>query len=193
MHWKEIEPDIKLSEFKDAFINIDFLSALNAIVNLINGIHIYSLNSCLKEVLSHVSSNKKEIGGLLMGRVFSGNISGHAHLNTLTVITHILPSNEYKNSSVSLKMDSEIWSRTNKYFKDGYIVVGWYHSHPNLGAYFSATDRSTQRAFFNHYYSVGWVIDPFRNEQKVFLGENSEEYNHNIVGIDYGLEMAKNN
>ncbi len=42
------------------------------------------------------------------------------------------------------------------------MVVGWYHSHPNLGAFFSGTDRATQRAFFNRPYSVGLVVDPVR-------------------------------
>jgi proteasome lid subunit RPN8/RPN11 len=53
--------------------------------------------------------------------------------------------------------------------------LGWYHSHPNLGAFFSSTDRYTQKHFFNNDYSLGLVIDPIRNEEKYFLNKNSIE------------------
>jgi proteasome lid subunit RPN8/RPN11 len=52
-------------------------------------------------------------------------------------------------------------------------VVGWYHSHPGLGAFFSHTDRRTQQAFFAHAYSVGWVVDPLRGESAWFVGPRS--------------------
>ena len=54
-------------------------------------------------------------------------------------------------------------------------VIGWYHSHPDLGAFFSATDRHTQSAFFPHPYSLGWVLDPIRNEQAWFIGASSDQ------------------
>jgi len=43
--------------------------------------------------------------------------------------------------------------------------------------------ESDQHAFFNNSYSMGWVIDPFRNEQKVFLGLNSVEYQHPLLQV----------
>ncbi|GGA51374.1 hypothetical protein GCM10010981_45960 [Dyella nitratireducens] len=53
------------------------------------------------------------------------------------------------------------------------LVVGWFHSHPNLGAFFSGTDRKTQRDFFFHPYSTGYVVDPVRDEHAFFLGAES--------------------
>jgi len=60
-----------------------------------------------------------------------------------------------------------------------------------LGAFFSGTDRSTQRAFFSHPYSVGWVIDPQRNDEKVFVGGDSEEYHPSLLVIDHEFKMAQ--
>ena len=74
-------------------------------------------------------------------------------------------------------MNTEIWQRVNDHIDDKNVVIGWYHSHPNLSAFFSSTDRYTQRNFFNNDYSVGLVIDPVRNEEKLFLGRDSEELN----------------
>lgn len=78
-------------------------------------------------------------------------------------------------------MDAEIWNSVNNCDIKDLLVVGWYHSHPNLGAFFSGIDRKTQKSFFNHTYSLGWVIDPLRNEDKIFVGEESEEYKQTLM------------
>jgi proteasome lid subunit RPN8/RPN11 len=57
----------------------------------------------------------------------------------------------------------------------GEVVVGWFHSHPDLGAFFSGTDRRTQAGFFHHPFSLGWVVDPVRGEQAWFCGPHSVE------------------
>ena len=40
---------------------------------------------------------------------------------------------------------------------------------------FNGTDRRTQAGFFDHPFSVGWVIDPVRREQAWFVGPRSQE------------------
>jgi Prokaryotic homologs of the JAB domain len=116
-----------------------------------------------------------------LGRVYQEESRAYDSSGALTVLTDSIPSRDYRNSSVSLEMGTEIWNRLNDQAAAGKVVVGWYHSHPNLGAFFSGTDRRTQRAFFNHHYSIGWVIDRFRDQQKVFCGGESDEYQHCIL------------
>ncbi len=154
--------------------------------NWAQGIRVYITPSCYEAVLEHVAGEPEEVGGLLIGSVIDVG-SGR---QPIVVITQSLESVEYRNSAVSLKMGTEIWSRTDEAFQAGRLVVGWYHSHPNLWAFFSAVDRATQAAFFHHPYSVGWVIDPFREDQKIFMGPDSMEYPYSFVVIEHGLEMA---
>eukprot|EP00918_Siedleckia_nematoides_P038784 GHVU01084378.1.p1 GENE.GHVU01084378.1~~GHVU01084378.1.p1 ORF type:complete len:337 (+),score=44.35 GHVU01084378.1:72-1013(+) len=46
----------------------------------------------------------------------------------------------------------------------GELVVGWYHSHPGFGCWFSATDVSTQQAFERlNSRAVGVVVDPIQS------------------------------
>jgi proteasome lid subunit RPN8/RPN11 len=191
VHWKELESDIELGALFDAFRELDYLSVIRATANLSHGVRIYALRSCVETVMSHVRSNKKEVGGLLLGQVWQYDVHAWNPGGALTILVEAVPSTDYRNSSVSLEMGTGVWCRINERVSAGRIVVGWYHSHPNLGAFFSETDRRTQRAFFNNHYSLGWVIDPFRDEQKVFSGGNSEEYRHTILEIDYELEIAK--
>ena len=69
-------------------------------------------------------------------------------------------------------------------------MIGWYHTHPNLGAFFSGTDETTQRSFFNQSYSLGLVIDPARCEKKIFFGASSEEYPFDCVMMRDGMAMV---
>lgn len=191
MQWTELESEIRLEALSEAFGAIDCLSAISIVANLWRGIRVYVLRSCLETVISHVRSDRKEVGGLLLGQVYQFDPIKRICAGSLTIITNGVPSSEYRNSAVSLEMGTEVWSRVGQLLSASRVVVGWYHSHPNLGAFFSGIDRKTQGAFFNHHYSLGWVIDPLRDDQKIFCGGDSEEYRFPLQVIDHGLEMAR--
>jgi proteasome lid subunit RPN8/RPN11 len=70
---------------------------------------------------------------------------------------------------------------------DGTIVVGWYSSHPHLGAFFSETDRTTQHNFFRNAFSLGLVIDPVRNELCAFVGPDSTPIPDENVIVTEGM------
>ena len=72
-------------------------------------------------------------------------------------------------------MDSTIWNDANSCLSSKQAVVGWYHSHPNLGVFFSATDRYNQKASFSASFHLGLVIDPIRNQTALFKGADSDE------------------
>lgn len=191
MKWIELKSDIMIGSLTEAIRELDCLSAIRVTANLMLGIRLYVVRGCFTTVMDHVKSDHKEVGGLLLGRVWEHNLPTQKASGPMVVLVDAVPSRVYRNSSVSLEMSTEIWGRINERTSDHLIVAGWYHSHPNLGAFFSETDRRTQRAFFSHPYSVGWVIDPFRHEEKVFVGKDSEEYQPSLLIIDHELEMAK--
>jgi proteasome lid subunit RPN8/RPN11 len=191
MQWNELKSDIKLGNLVVALHKLDCSSAIHLVTNLMRGTRIYALRCCVETVMAHVDGDTKEVGGLLLGQVWEDNLNPKSGDGPLVILVDAVPSAIYSNTAVSLKMGTEIWGRINERVPDDLIVVGWYHSHPNLGAFFSGTDRGTQRAFFNHSYSVGWVIDPFRDERKLFVGRDSEEYRPSLLVLNHGLEMAK--
>jgi proteasome lid subunit RPN8/RPN11 len=125
-------------------------------------------------IIKHLSSNSTELGGLLFGSAFTAG-ADPAKPPMLVQITSSIESRSYQSTGVSLRMDTEIWDRAKTFVKEKQIVVGWYHSHPNLGAFFSGTDRQNQAAVFYHPYSLGLVVDPIRHEEKWFVGRDSAE------------------
>ena len=131
------------------------------------------------KIYQHLSSQKVELGGLLIGNVISS-----IDLNSSIVAIRIVDafaSSDFDSTSVSLSMNPNIWQRANEYCDNNTFVVGWYHSHPNLGAFFSGTDRKTQKDFFFHNYSLGLVVDPIRNEECWFRGSDSEAVSQGFI------------
>jgi proteasome lid subunit RPN8/RPN11 len=138
-----------------------------------------------RQALAHLNHKSIEQGGLLIGRAWA-NATPHNKLVVARVeILEAIASAHTEATEYSLKMNSEVWDAANRRISEleklaepHLRIVGWFHSHPNLGAFFSTTDKATQAAFFNQPYSVGWVIDPFTNDvakhQAFFIGAKSD-------------------
>jgi proteasome lid subunit RPN8/RPN11 len=175
MLWKEQAPDVTIHALGTAMRRLDCGSAMRLHANIAHGHWLYISPACAADVDAHVASDRDEVGGLLLGEVWARMREGQVSGQPVVWVRASLASEKYRNSRTSLEMGTEIWDRARARSPE-LAVVGWYHSHPNLGAFFSGTDRRTQRAFFSQRYSVGWVIDPVRKEERVFAGGDSDEY-----------------
>ncbi len=118
------------------------------------------------------------MGGLLLGRAHRV-ARDQTHL--VVHVTKAARAANFQGTAVSLRMDTEVWSSASAASEEGEFIVGWYHSHPNLGVFFSGTDRKTQKDFFDTEYSLGLVIDPVRDEELWFLGGDSQELDHKSI------------
>jgi hypothetical protein len=49
-----------------------------------------------------------------------------------------------------------------------YIIVGWYHTHLDLGCFLSDKDIKTQEGGFPHPHQVAVVVDPMREQAAAF-------------------------
>lgn len=125
-------------------------------------------NDCFQVMLHHLRAARVERGGLLVGQAFRG--AGSADEPELVAVDRSVESTAFDATGVSLRMETEVWEAARPWLHNEARIVGWYHSHPDLGAFFSDTDRATQRAFFRQRYSVGIVIDPVREQLKAYLG-----------------------
>jgi proteasome lid subunit RPN8/RPN11 len=121
--------------------------------------------------LQHLAGHPDECGGLLLGEVFADG--DDPARSRAVLVTQAVAAEEFASTGISLRMSSDVWERARRRLGPLELVVGWYHSHPGLGAFFSATDRRTQRAFFPHGYSVGWVVDPSTGDSAWFVGREA--------------------
>jgi proteasome lid subunit RPN8/RPN11 len=135
------------------------------------GLVVSFASAAIETALRQLAASSREQGGLLLGEVFA---DGGDPVDARAVcVTQAVPAQDFASSAVALRIESGIWDRARARLEPQELVVGWYHSHPGLGAFFSDTDRRTQAAFFRQLYSVGWVVDPERGESAVFVGRDS--------------------
>lgn len=123
---------------------------------------------------AHARSATVEVGGLLVGEALRDGASGRP----VTLVRGAIPAIGGASSSVSFTFTPDAWDYLTRERDRAWpelITVGWFHTHPNLGVFYSSTDRSTQQAFFNQPWNVGLVIDPLAptNQVGVFAGAQS--------------------
>ncbi len=188
MKWIEKEPDISSKPATKTFSALPVLSILELLSSSIKAPHVFMSDATKSAIMDHITGNKTESGGLLVGEVISldslesGVIAVH--------ITQVIPSLDFDATSVSLSMGPAVWDLARLHTTESNFVVGWYHSHPNLGAFFSGTDRKTQAAFFNKNYQLGLVIDPIRDEEVWFVGGDSLPVPKSHVWSSFSKLMA---
>ncbi len=169
MRWTELEPALPLQPVAN------LLGRLPQLEFLLEGTEPQLLiaRSAREAVLAHLTANRFEQGGLLLGEVFVDDGPDSRTTPRAVLITRSVAATDFSASAVALRMGSTLWDRARQAQCPQEIVVGWYHSHPGLGAFFSGTDRRTQRAFFAQPYSVGWVVDPVEGTEAWFMGAES--------------------
>lgn len=179
IQWTAVQPDFQARDLAGALSQLSFVDAMAITLALMKGPLVFFSPDARAAISNHVSARREESGGLLLGQAFvPSNLTASVPF-PLVVISKAVPSHEYHGTSVSLHMGPSVWESVRT--EVDLLVVGWFHSHPNLGAFFSGTDRKTQREFFYHEYSIGYVVDPVRDEHAYFLGKDAFQISETMV------------
>lgn len=169
--WTDLTPDFKHLPIGELSRHLSFTAVCSLMLGSSIEPRIVLSRGVRGVILQHLSERSVEMGGLLVGTV-------HLRSSAKDFVVSIdssVQSTDYDGTSVSLRMGSDVWEAARAISRQGQSVVGWYHSHPNLGAFFSGTDRRTQKSFFHHPHCIGLVVDPIRHEEKWFIGVDSDE------------------
>lgn len=123
---------------------------------------LYINSSTLQKMDIHsISDLNNEVGGFLVGRIED---------NT-TYIEDFIPAISGESKSTSFKFTNEDWkSLYSKIDKNVEIeLIGWFHTHPNFGAFLSTHDEFIQNNFFSDEGRVAVVFDPIRHQWSAFV------------------------
>jgi proteasome lid subunit RPN8/RPN11 len=171
MRWTEQAADLPLQPLAALAARLPGIEALLGGLAPADGLVIAVDAAAADGVLRHLGSHCEERGGLLLGEVYAAGATACG--SRVAHVTQAVAATDFAGSGVSLRMASGVWNEARGRLRPAELIVGWYHSHPGLGAFFSHTDRRTQRGFFPHAYSVGWVVDPLGGESAWFVGPDS--------------------
>ena len=128
--------------------------------------HVFMRADALHKALEHTRSDtRNEVGGVLVGRFYRSR-------GKLVTDVHDAMEAPATRAGVShVTFSHETWTEINRR-KDidfpNLRIVGWYHSHPNIGVFLSKQDMFIQQNFFDDDGHVALVIDPVKGEVVVY-------------------------
>ncbi len=116
----------------------------------------------LKQLEEHCYSVlDAEVGGVLLGDVERGEV------HDAILVQAVLPVKTDDFGPVHFTFSADSWALLHKERAEQYPnlgIVGWYHTHPGLGVFYSADDVVVHSAAFVMPWHVGLVIDPIYKE-----------------------------
>jgi proteasome lid subunit RPN8/RPN11 len=129
--------------------------------------------AALDDVRRHAESDLHvELGGTLLG-----SVARHEG-RPVVIVEAAIPAQSSEHSAVHFTFTADAWRQLNAdreaHFPD-LQTVGWFHTHPNLGVFYSSDDVVVHSAAFTQPWHVGLVVDPARCEMAFFGWTQGEE------------------
>jgi len=124
----------------------------------------------LAEFCQATNIHGREVGGILAGHCRQ-KLEGFGFHYQLSV-TDIIPLEALDSSSDHISFGEPAWSQAecqlqSRYAAEGKRKLGWYHTHPTQGIFFSLQDHAAH-AVFSAPYHFALVIDPRSMEAGLF-------------------------
>jgi proteasome lid subunit RPN8/RPN11 len=121
-----------------------------------------------------------ETGGFLVGRVAYDDRDGCWHIEIEEAIA-VSPETQ---DPVHFTFTWRDVDRVRTYREErGKALVGWYHTHPDLGIFLSDTDlERTHRVLFSEPFQVALVYDPVRGRAGYFFWEGAQAIDASEAG-----------
>ena len=173
--WEELAPLVPEVCDLSSVLSVRDFQALQA---LPPGLAVAVNADVLAASMAHAESSPDEIMGLLRGRVLHDVQTDR----TVTLVLESQPLHAAQGSHTRVLASAESWHAAWPHMRDDLPIIGWYHSHPGFGIFFSGTDRQSQRNYLSQPWQVGLVVDPTSGEAGVFLGRECERVAMLVVG-----------
>lgn len=121
---------------------------------------------------------KREIGGVLVGYQGETLDAGSGIKTYTNIITDLIPFKPSDSSGAHLSLDANSWIHVSNIYEEKYqpwkkVRLGWYHTHPTQGIFFSPLDHDFHTNF-NQPFQFAIVVNPRSMEAGVIYWKNYE-------------------
>lgn len=127
----------------------------------------------LGDIEAHALSDPRvELGGVMLGGQYEDEQG-----RPFVVVADALRAQHHESTPGSFKFTHETWAeftRQQAGLPADLQIVGWYHTHPNLGVFLSEMDRFICEHFFGRPGDVALVIDPCQGQRGFFQWTGEE-------------------
>ncbi|BCY19329.1 MAG: hypothetical protein GYA12_14975 [Chloroflexi bacterium] len=124
-------------------------------------VQVFLTQQAFIRICAHAGSDlHNEVGGWLAGKAYLDNQTGKPFI----VINTVLPAEFTEHGSAFLTFTQDSQVRMHATLTDDYPdlrLLGWFHTHPKMGVFFSEWDRWLHENFFPEPWQVGLVIEPY--------------------------------
>lgn len=121
--------------------------------------------TALQQIATHCAANlQAEVGGALLGYPY------HHNQQSFVEVLAAIPAHSPDHGPVHFTFTADVWAQLQR-DRAAYPqldVVGWFHTHPDLGVFFSVDDVVVHSAAFTQPWQVALVVDPVRAEASFF-------------------------
>jgi proteasome lid subunit RPN8/RPN11 len=133
---------------------------------LSDDLQIFVHEKTLRAIIDYSKSDLlRELGGILVGGYY---IWCGAHY---VEIDAMLPARFGESRVGAFKFTHEAWADIHRRIDAEHAdkhIVGWYHTHPNLGIFLSEDDLFIHQHFFSQPWQVALVVDPLASQLAFF-------------------------
>lgn len=132
---------------------------------------------CVNALKAHCANSNlhnREVGGIIVGYVNEAEVPDGTSFQVTA--TDIVPFISDDSSHSHLRLDEEAWLTAGREIEAKYTVqrksrLGWYHTHPTQGVFFSGQDFDTH-AVFTQPHQFALVVDPQGMEAGLFYWQD---------------------
>ncbi len=121
--------------------------------------------TALQQIAAHCAANlQAEVGGALLGYPYNHN------QQSFVEVLAAIPAHSPDHGPVHFTFTADVWTQLerDRATYPNLEVVGWFHTHPDLGVFFSVDDVVVHSAAFTQPWQVALVVDPVRAEASFF-------------------------
>jgi hypothetical protein len=139
-------------------------------------VNITFAGCALQDLIAHCGNSNlhgREVGGILVGYHYermptSGDAKGH-----YVTLTDLIPIDSCNSSAAHIQFGEDSWAFVEQHMNEhltpeGKCRLGWYHTHPTQGIFFSGQDRDAHTVF-QRTHQFALVIDPRVMEAGLFF------------------------
>lgn len=144
-------------------------------------VRVIAGQTALRQLQAHSKSDlESEVGGALLGHAY------RYREETYVEIKAALPARTDDHGPNHFTFNADAWSHLHRDRASRHPeldIVGWFHTHPGLGVFYSADDVVVHSAAFVMPWHVGLVVDPASDEAGLFgwIAQEAKESNARTI------------